>query len=169
MLQVILRRKFIIPTIAIAVLYVLITTYLMNVRLLKFTLLSSFSLEYKIRLLIALLGGMWTAMSGFGLTMLSIIAVLTGANLTLLFLRAMHIRSFGKLNFFASMGSVFGFVSSGCAACGLPILALLGLSSSAVYLPFQGVELSIISAVLLTISFYLMVRSELKAKVCNVT
>jgi len=138
----------------------------MNFRLLKMTLLGSFALEYKAKLLVALLGGMWTAMSGFGLVMLIIIAILTGANLTLIFKRVIDIRSFGKLNFFASFGSAFGFIASGCAACGLPILALLGLSSSAIYLPFQGAELSIISFVLLAISFYMMARSELKSKVC---
>ena len=166
MIKLVFRRKFIIPTLIIAGLYVVTNTYLMNFRLLKMTLLGSYGLEYKVKLLIALLGGMWTAMSGFGLTMLIIIAVLTGANLTLIFKRVMDIRSFGKSGFFASFGSAFGFISSGCAACGLPILALLGLSSSAIYLPFQGAELSIISAVLLAISFYMMVKSELKAKVC---
>jgi len=130
------------------------------------TLLGSFVLEYKIKLLFALLGGMWTAMSGFGLVMLIIIAILTGANLTLIFKRVIDIRSFGKLNFFASFGSAFGFISSGCAACGLPILALLGIGASAIYLPFKGAELSIISAVLLAVSFYLMIKSELKSKVC---
>ena len=166
MRQLIFRRKFIIPTFSIAVLYLLVTTYLMNFRLLKMTLLGSYDLEYKIKLLTTLLGGMWTAMSGFGLVMLIIIAVLTGANLTLIFKRVMDIRSFSKLNFFASFGSAFGFISSGCAACGLPILALLGLSGSAIYLPFQGAELSIISAILLVMSFYMMVKSELKSKVC---
>src|SRR3989344_6725075 len=153
-----LRRKFIIPTLVIATLYSVLTIYLMNFRLLKMTLLGSFDLEYKIKLLIALLGGMWTAMSGFGLTMLIIIALLTGANLTLIFKRVMDIRSFNKLSFFASLGSAFGFISSGCAACGLPILAILGLSSSVIYLPFQGTELSIISVALLAISFYMMLK-----------
>ena len=166
MIKLLFRRKFIIPTLVIAVLYSVTTTYLMNFRLLKMTLLGLYTLEYKIKLLTALLGGMWTAMSGFGLTMLIIIAVLTGANLTLIFKRVMEIHSFGKLNFFASFGSAFGFIASGCAACGLPILALLGLGGAAAYLPFQGAELSILSAVLLAISFYMMAKSELKAKVC---
>ena len=168
MLQVILRKKFIIPTIVIAVLYTLLTTYMMNVRLLKFTLLSSFSLEYKVRLMIALLGGMWTAMSGFGLTMLIIIAVLTGANLTLVVQRIVKLRSFGKLQFVAGGGSLLGFIGSGCAACGLPILALLGLGGSVIYLPFGGVELSIISAGLLLMSLYLSVKSDSKEAVCEV-
>src|SRR3989344_1925438 len=125
MIRLLFRRKFIISTLVIASLYLVTNTYLMNFRLLKMTLFGSFTLDYKVRLLIALLGGMWTAMSGFGLTMLIIIAILTGANLALIFKRVMDIRSFNKLSFFASLGSAFGFISSGCAACGLPILAIL--------------------------------------------
>jgi hypothetical protein len=63
--------------------------------------------------------------------------------------------------------SVLGIVGSGCAACGLPVLALLGLSGSVAYLPFQGTELSIISVVMLSISLYLMVKSNSQSKVCQ--
>jgi hypothetical protein len=168
MLRVILRRKFIIPTIVFAVLYTVLTTYMMNVRLLKVALLGSFSLEYKARLLLALLGGMWTAMSVFGLTMLIIVALLTGANLTLIIQRIVKLRSFGKLHFVAGGSSLLGFIGSGCAACGLPILALLGLGGSIIYLPFGGIELSVISAGLLLLSLYLMVKSDSTKEICEV-
>lgn len=168
MKNVIFRRKFIMPTVVIAVLYSLLTTYLMNVRLLKFTLLGSFTLEYKVKLLIALLGGMWTAMSGFGLTMLIIVALLTGANLTLIAQRIIKLHSFGKLQLVAGGSSLLGFIGSGCAACGLPILALLGLSGSVIYLPFGGMELSVVSAALLLMSLYLMIKSDSKKEICEV-
>ena len=166
MVRLIFRPKFIIPTLVIAVAYSVVSTYLMNFSLIKVALFGGFALEYKIKLLVALFAGMWTAMSGFGLTMLMVIALLTGANLTLVFKRAMDIRSFSKLHFFTSFGAAFGLIGIGCAACGLPILALLGLSGSVIYLPFRGIELSIISVVLLAISFYMMLKSELKSKIC---
>jgi len=141
---------------------------MMNVRLLKFTLLGSFTLEYKVKLLIAILGGMWTAMSGFGLMMLIIIALLTGANLTLMAQRIVKLRSFGKLQFVAGGSSLLGFIGSGCAACGLPMLALLGLSGSVIYLPFKGIEISVVSAALLLVSLYLMIKSDSKKEICEV-
>ncbi len=158
--------KFIIPTVVIAIVYMAITTWLMNVSLLKLTIFGDYSLTYKFNLLTALLEGMWTAMSGFGLTMLIIIAFLTGANLTLIVQRIMSLRSFGKLHFVAGGSSVLGFIGSGCAACGLPILALIGLSGSILYLPFGGKELSFISAGLLLVSLYLMIKSGAQKKVC---
>ncbi len=166
MLKPLLSIKFIIPTVVIAIVYIAITTWLMNVSLLKLTIFGDYSLVYKFNLLTALLEGMWTAMSGFGLTILIIVAFLTGANLTLIVQRIMALRSFGKLHFVAGGSSILGFIGSGCAACGLPILALAGLSGSVLYLPFQGKELSFISAGLLFISLYLMVRSSSQKSVC---
>ena len=78
-------KRFIIPTFAIAFLYVILITYSMNVRILKDTLFGDYNAVYKLRLLFSLLQGMWTAMSGLGLTILFLIALLTGASLTLLF------------------------------------------------------------------------------------
>ena len=167
MKELLLSKKFIIPTVVIAAVYAAITTWLMNFGLLKLTLFGDYSFLYKVKLLTALLGGMWTAMSGIGLTMLIIVALLTGANITLIFQRFVQLRSLGKLSFVAGGSSVLGFISSGCAACGLPILALLGLSGSIIYFPFGGVELSFISAGLLSMSLYLMITSYSKEKACK--
>lgn len=166
--ETILSKKFLISTIIIACLYIVLAIYLMNTTLLKSTLLGEYSITYKFDLLIALLGGMWTAMSRFGLSMLVLTALLTGANLTLIAQRAVSLKSSGKVHFIAGGSSLLGFIGSGCAACGLPILALLGLSGSIIYLPFRGAELSVISVALLSLSFYLMTRNESKNNVCEI-
>lgn len=168
MYHILLSKKFIIPTIVITVIYMAITTWLMNFSLLKLTIFGDYPIIYKFNLLMALLGGMWTAMSGYGLVMLIIVALLTGANLTLIVQRIVKLRSFGKLQFVAGGSSLLGFIGSGCAACGLPILALLGLSGSVAYLPFRGMELSFISVILLLISFYFMVKTLSQKEVCEV-
>lgn len=160
--------KFIIPTLVISSLYILITIYLMNGKLIFNTLFGSFPLEYKTKLLFALLQGMWTAMSGVGLLTLFITAILTGANLSLLFQRLSYLRSAGNLKLVVGGSSIFGLVSSGCAACGLPILALLGLSGSLVYLPLRGMELSYISIFLLLGSFYLLIKTTNQMKSCKI-
>ncbi len=163
-----LETKFIISTLTIAIIYVAITIYLMNVSLLKSTLLGSFTLSYKFNLLIALLGGIWTAMSRFGLSMLVLAALLTGANLTLIVQRITSLNSSGKLHFMAGGSSLLGFIGSGCAACGLPVLALLGLSGSVIYLPYRGQEILILAVGLLILSFYLMIKSDAKEKICKI-
>jgi len=135
----------------------------MNVRILRDTLWGEYDVAYKLKLLFSLLKGMWTAMSGPGLTVLFLVALLTGANLTLLFSKVSLLKNNKKLRLVVGGNSLLGIVGSGCAACGLPILSLLGLSGSVIYLPFRGTEISYISLILLTVSFYLLIKNSNQA------
>src|SRR3989344_8555242 len=161
-------KKIIIPTLLIGALYVILTVYLMNVGLVKDTIFGSHSLSYKWNLLVALLTGMWTAMSKLSLMLLMIVAILTGANLTLVVQRLRTIRASGKMSFMIGGSSLLGIIGSGCASCGLPILAFLGLSGAIFYLPFQGLELSVLAIVLLSVSLYSLIKRSAKQEVCAV-
>lgn len=161
-------KKFIVPTIAIATLYIMAAIYLMNMGLVKDTLFGMHSLSYKWNLLLYLFAGMWTAMSRLSLVLLVIIAILTGLNLTLTIQRLHTLRASGKIHFAVGGSALFGIVGSGCVSCGLPILALVGLSGAIAYLPFKGIELSIIAIALLGSSLYFLLKSHVKEKVCEV-
>jgi hypothetical protein len=167
-MQEILRSKhFLIPAIAIAVLYILLVTYLMNWSLFKDTLLGAYSVIYKWRILTGLLQGLVTSITPFVQILLILTALLTGINLTLVYLRLKAMRGNGKLNIMVGGSSMLAIVGSGCAACGLPILALLGLSGSLVYLPGHGTELSVIAVLLLLTTFYYMIKSYPTEQVCK--
>ena len=155
-----LSKRFIIPVIAISLFYIVFVTYSMNVFLLKDTLLGDYTFFYKVKLLFSLLEGMWTSMSLSGLILLFLVAVLTGANVTLLFERITTLKKFDKLQLVVGGNSLLGIVGSGCAACGLPILSLLGLSGSLMYLPYRGAELLYGSLLLLSISLYMLIASR---------
>jgi len=161
-------KKIIIPTLLIAALYVTVTVYLMNAGLVKDTIFGAHSLSYKWNLLVALLTGMWTAMSTLSLVLLIVVSILTGANLTLVVQRIKTIRASGKMSFMVGGSSILGIVGSGCASCGLPILAFLGLSGAIFYLPFQGLELSVLAIVLLSVSLYSLIKRSAKQEVCAV-
>lgn len=156
-------KRFIIPTFVIASLYVILITYSMNAGILGDTLFGYYDFVYKFKLLLFLLQGMWTAMSGLGLTVLFLVALLTGANLTLLFSKILMLKNNKSLKLVVGGNTLLGIMGSGCAACGLPILSLLGLGGSVMYLPFRGQELSYISLILLTISFYLLIKNNNQA------
>jgi len=159
--------KFLISTISIALVYIVMVVWSMNLRLVASTIFSPYPVIYKFKLLIALLSGMWTTMSSFSLTMLVIVALLTGANLTFIFQKMALWRSLGKLHVVVGGSSLLGLIGAGCASCGLPILSLLGLSGSLIYfLPFGGTELSVISALLLFISFAVLIKSCSQKNVC---
>lgn len=167
MKEIFSSRKFIIPALIISVVYVLLVTYMMNFQLTKDTVFGSYPISYKWNLLLALLEGLGTSMTKFSLLLLILAALLTGINLTLVYLRLKAMRSDGKLHLMVGGSSVLAIVGSGCAACGLPILALLGLSGSLIYLPWHGTELSVIAVLLLIITFYFMLLSYPTAQVCQ--
>ncbi len=158
--------KFVLPSLIIAGIYIILITYLMNWELVIDTIIGSFSLQYKADLLLALLGGMWTIMTGVGLITLFVTAILTGINLSLLASRIVSLKSAGKLHLTVGGSTLLGIVGSGCAACGLPVLVLLGLAGSVIYLPLRGTELSYLSIFLLTGSLYFLIRSNVNKKNC---
>lgn len=162
-------KKIIISTAVIALFYVIATIYLMNINLVRDTVWGTYPLSYKWNLLIALMAGMWTAMSHLSLVFLVMLAVLTGANLTLTVQRLRTLRSTGRIHFAVGGSSLLGIIGSGCASCGLPILALLGLSGSAFYLPFRGLELSVIAIMLLLFSLYIIIKSNKESETCNIS
>ena len=168
MKQTFLSTKLIIPTFIIASLYIVVLTLLMNAELVRDTLFGVFPIDYKINLLFALLQGMWTTMSGIGLMIFFITALLTGANLTLLGQRLTALRKLDNLHVVAGGNSLLAIVGSGCASCGLPLLSILGVSGSLAFLPLKGTELSYISVILLSISLYLMIKSENSRQACLV-
>lgn len=160
-------KRFIIQTFVISFLYVILITYSMNAGILRDTLFGDYDFVYKFKLLFSLFQGMWTAMSGSGLIILFLVALLTGANLTLLFSKIQMLKNSKSLQFVVGGNSILGIVGSGCAACGLPILSLFGLSGSVIYLPFRGQEISYISLIFLAISLYLLIKNNNKTCAIN--
>lgn len=167
MRDIIRSKQFIIPTLIIIVVYILLVTYLMNFAFTKDTILGNYPISYKWNILVGLLQGLATSMTTFALVLLLLTAVLTGTNLTLVALRLKAMRSDGKLHVMVGGSSVLAVLGSGCAACGLPILALLGLSGSLIYLPWHGTELSVLAVLLLLITLYFMLLSYPTAAVCK--
>lgn len=168
MLQTIFTKKFIVSAILLAAVYLILSVYLMNLALVKLTIIGNYSIAYKLSLLIALLGGMLTAMAGTGLLLLILTAFLTGANLILISKRISTLKSSGKLHWVVGGSTLLGIAGSGCAACGLPVIALLGLSGSIAFLPFRGSEISFFSLILLSISFYLLLKSYKEQISCKI-
>ncbi len=132
----------------------------MNFRLVRDTIFGTYPLTYKSRLLTDLLGGMWTSMTGKGLVLLVTTSILTGVDLSLLVSRLKELKRQGKTRLVVGGSSFLGIIGSGCAACGLPVLALLGLSGSVAFLPLRGMELSYFSVLLLLMSFLVLTRTN---------
>lgn len=139
----------------------------MNSSLASDTFVGSYGIGYKFQILVSLVQGMWTSMSPTGLTLLFLIAILTAANLTLLLEKIMILKKFDKLQIVVGGNSLLGIVGSGCVACGLPVLSLLGLGGSLIYLPYRGAEMSYLSLLLLSVSLFILIKSRNQACLVN--
>ena len=153
-------KKLLFTSFIIAVIYIIFAIYVMNFNLVVNTIFGNFSTMYKVTLLTALLEGMWTAMTHTAFFLLILTAILTGVNLTIIGSRLTTMKRLKNAQYIAGGGSLLGIISSGCVACGLPIISLLGLSGSVVYLPLHGTELSYIALFLLSLSFYFLVKNS---------
>lgn len=154
-------------TLLIALIYVFLIVFLMNSNLVKSTLFGNHDISYKVKIIIYLMIGMWTSMSRIGLFLLITTAILTGLNISFLSQKIKDLKSQGNLKLTVGGGTLLGVISSGCAACGLPILAILGLGSSLAFLPLRGMELSYISVIILSYSLYLLVK-PIPINNCNI-
>lgn len=159
-------RNILIPAFSIATLYLVATIYLMNASLVKNALFGEHSLNYIWNLLFALLVGMGTAMSAWNLILLIAVALFTGFNLVLTAERLKTLKSSGKMHMAVGGSSLLGIASSGCASCGLPLLALLGFGGAAATLPFRGAELAWLALVLLSVSSYVLIKGRGKPALC---
>jgi len=119
---------------------------------------------------------------GFGKTIelyshisLIVISLLLGVLISLIVYRIKEISLFGnlknrnkKIGFFAGVGIFLGILVPGCAACGLGLVSFLGLESAFLaFLPFKGLEVSLLAVLLLVFSVYFTAKDLLKCEISN--
>jgi hypothetical protein len=63
-------------------------------------------------------------------------------------------------------GTITGVIAAACPSCGAPLLALFGAPLALMALPFQGLEIKILSIFLLLLSVYLLAESIEKKLNC---
>lgn len=160
--------KFLFPTLTIAAFYVALTVYLMNAVLLNDAIFGGHSWRYAWSLTLALVTGIGTTMSQLSLILLVTVALLTGVNMTLLARNVCSRRAAGKLHLVVGGSSLLGLAGGGCASCALPLLALLGFSGALAYLPFRGLELSLLAISLLIVSLVSLIKSSSTQQACLV-
>ncbi len=150
-------------TLLIAILYYVFFIFLNNYSLVYSTVVAQFPMHTKLNIIVSLLTGIGTSLSGLNIIILGIVAVLTGLNSTLLFQNLKVMKSYGSMKVVVGGSSLLGLVSTGCASCGLPLLAFLGLGSSVSFLPLKGLELSLLTIILLLTSTFFLIK-KLKTK-----
>ncbi len=129
-----------------------------NVSFVSFIVTAPYGLGTRVSILLELYPFVGTSYGPLtGLALLAVSA-LTGANIALV---TYHVREHGlsaEQGGGSALGVVLGVLGAGCAACGsavlVGLLSLVGGAGLVTLLPFEGLLLSVLAAVVLVLSMY---------------
>lgn len=149
---------FVLVMVVTAFCYISIVIYISNPALINKTLFTAYPAVYKSIILTNLYVGYFHELTILSVFLSFITAILAGITVSLLLLAVKRLQSAGKIKFVLGGSLLAGLAASGCAVCGIPLLALLGLSGSLVFLPFKGTELSWLVIILLLVSLFIIIK-----------
>ena len=142
--------------------YLVFSVLILNFRL----LVGVDGLPEKIGVAFSLLFGAGHAWGWWMIFLNLAVGILAGVNIYLIWNRLTSMKISGGVELSVGGGMVLGLASAGCGACGITLLGFLGLASVTL-LPFRGLEISILSLALLTVSVFWLLRTG-KAAACEV-
>lgn len=156
---------FFLKSFLFALLFVAISTTLVNIQNFWEFSTTSYPLLPKLKILSLLFIGSFQTISTLDLTLLGIVGMLFGMNTILIIRKIKFLKNQGSVKLTAGAG-ILSIVAAGCASCGLSVISLLGLGGAIAILPFGGTELYFIAIIALLFSL----RYNLKAiyKACNI-
>ena len=120
----------------------------------------------KLRILTILFFGSFQMLAIRDTILLIIISLLFGVIIELVLRKLKFLKNKGSLHI-AFGARIISFVAVGCAACGLSFGSIIGLAWVLTLLPFHGLELYVLSIVILLVSIFYNVHAYVKA--CNLS
>jgi len=98
-----------------------------------------------------------------------VIGFLTGILISLLFYNFNLIKKkSARVGFVSGLGLFLGIIAPGCAACGIGLIGLLGLTTSLASLPFQGREIGLLAIILISFSVVKISNNLANQKECDI-
>lgn len=172
-LSVLKRKKYATIAIILAILMAVISYALTIISVAKHSLITLIQMD----------GVMFTIVS---LILSLIISILFGAHISLSIFRRNLFKNekdakntlsgigemagTGAITGMGGVGGTFtGMLATACPSCGAPILGLFGAPLALMSLPFHGLEIKVLSIIILIVSAYLLLRSIEKRIKCSVT
>ena len=159
------KRNFILKSLFFALLYTSLSIILINYKSYLSFAQSDYDIFGKIKVLLFIFAGSFQALDTRDTILLLTTAILFGLNLELVLRKIKFLASFGNLHVTLGTGLIT-LAATGCASCGLSIASIVGLSGVLVLLPFHGLELYIVSILVLLVSLFYNLRTLVK--VCKI-
>jgi len=160
-----LSLKSILLVIFLSLVFIAISISLINIQSFISLFANSYSFSSKLDIFIAIFLGTFTATSIADITLVAIMGILFGVNMTLIINKFWVLKRRGNLRLMAGTGIISVF-AAGCASCGLSFASLIGISAVLAILPFGGIEIYILAIGILLLSIYFNARQIIK--VCKI-
>lgn len=160
--------RYVALTLVVGLLFYLLNGLIVNIPNFK-SFYKLFGAIGAIKILISLAFQFYNRVLPFALVTIIILAILIGVLVSLLTYRFKTIDSkeMKKVGFFGTAGIFLGVAAPGCAACGVGLLSLIGLTSVLTILPFQGREINVIAIIILGFAI-IKISGKLYNPVCQV-
>ncbi|RMD67898.1 hypothetical protein D6817_00225 [Candidatus Pacearchaeota archaeon] len=118
-------------------------------------------------LLVSFSLGLPSIMSRSSFYALLVISVLLGMLVSLMVFKVSS-RAEGNGGYFGFVGMLLGSIAPGCAACGIGLLPLLGISTAFLtFLPLKGLELSLLAILVLGFSIARISKDLTRCESCK--
>ena len=150
-----------------AVVYISLTIFLLNSRLVVATIQQPFPLQDKVTIIFSLFAGIFTAFSPLDSMFVIVGAVLVGLNVVLIAKTIYQLEHAGRVRLSVGGATIVSLIAVGCSSCGFSILSLIGLGTSFSFLPFHGIGLHLLAIGLLTFSLWYMLKKLRDSVYCK--
>ncbi|MDP3735147.1 MAG: hypothetical protein Q8R39_01830 [bacterium] len=168
------RASYAVLAVALTILAFLLAVWLPNIGLIADIFISSHApLSRKLTIALSLLGSIFTNFTLFSAGYTIAIAMLFGANVTMIvyFLKRTRRRLQGQEIAAGTLGVASGALGIGCAACGSfllsTVLSAVGAAGALAILPLHGGEFGILGVVLLVFSLVIIAKKIASPLICT--
>jgi hypothetical protein len=166
LLQETKQRNFILKSVLFGILYFIAALILFDFKTYGSIFSQSYPLTAKLWISYLLFIGSFSILGIRDTILIMIIALLFGVNLELVLRKLKFLKSHGGLHITFGAG-LLSLIAAGCASCGLSFASVLGIATIVSLLPFHGLELYIVSILILFVS--LLYNLKTLVRVCKLS
>lgn len=163
--QEIFNLKSFVLLFLLTTLFVFTSLFIINLPTIISIFQNSYPLFSKLYISLIIILGSFSATSIYDISLVIIMGILFGLNMTLVINKFNALKRRGNLRIMFGTGIISVF-AAGCASCGLSFASLIGISAVLAILPFGGVELYFLAILILLVSLYFNLKQIIK--VCNI-
>lgn len=152
------QRNFILKSLIFGLIYLTFALILFDYRTYESVLSQSYSFTAKLNICWLIFIGSFSILGVRDSILVIIISLLFGINLELVLRKLKFLKKRGGLHITFGAG-LLSLVAAGCASCGLSFASVLGIAALVSLLPFHGLELYIVSIIILLSSLLLNLQT----------